>query len=114
MRIAALPAERWARKPVEWNPGLSTNYKTYRAVGRPKKDGKTKSMNFSEQKESKRKRTMMREITMRGSRQRKIRKVGRKWKAVLQAQTTCGEETATFFRVLPICTFARFRNPRIP
>ena len=42
-----------------------------------KKDDKTKTMNFSERKESKRKRTMLREITMRGSRQRKIRKV---WK----------------------------------
>ena len=37
MRIAALPAERWARKAAEWNPSLSTKYKTYRVVGRPKK-----------------------------------------------------------------------------
>ena len=37
MRTAAMPTERWARKAAEWNPGLSTKYKTCRAVGRPKK-----------------------------------------------------------------------------
>ena len=36
MRIASLPEERWAMKAAGWNPELSTKYKTYRAVGRPK------------------------------------------------------------------------------
>ena len=37
MRIASLPEERWVRKAAEWNPDLSTEYKTYRAVERSKK-----------------------------------------------------------------------------
>ena len=37
MKIASLPDERWAVKAAGWNPELSTKYKTYRAVGRPKK-----------------------------------------------------------------------------
>ena len=40
MRIASMSEERWARKAAEWNLGLSTKYKTYRAVGRPKKMGR--------------------------------------------------------------------------
>ena len=37
MRIASLPGERWAAKAAGWNPELSMKYKTYRAVGRPRK-----------------------------------------------------------------------------
>ena len=37
MRIASFPDERWVVKEAEWNPELSTKYKTYRAVGRPKR-----------------------------------------------------------------------------
>ena len=37
MRIASLPDERWVVKAAEWNPELNTKYKTYRAVGRPRK-----------------------------------------------------------------------------
>ena len=37
MRVASIPQERWARKAAEWNPGLSTKTRTYRAAGRPKK-----------------------------------------------------------------------------
>ena len=37
MRIASLLEERWVMKVAGWNPALSTKYKTYRAVGRPKK-----------------------------------------------------------------------------
>ena len=37
MRVASLPEERWAMKAAGWNPELSTKYRTYRAVGRPKK-----------------------------------------------------------------------------
>ena len=29
--------ERWVVKAAEWNPELNTKYKTYRAVGRPKR-----------------------------------------------------------------------------
>ena len=76
MRIAAIPAERWARKVAEWNLGLSTKYKTYRVVGRPKKDGKMKSMTYSDRKEPKKQQAMTKEMMMRGSR-RRSRKVGR-------------------------------------
>ena len=37
MRIASLPGERWVAKAAGWNPELSMNYKTCRAVGRPRK-----------------------------------------------------------------------------
>ena len=37
MRIASLPGERWVAKAAGWNPELSMKYKTYRAVGRPRK-----------------------------------------------------------------------------
>ena len=37
MRIASQPDERWVVKAAGWNPEISTKYKTYRAVGRPKK-----------------------------------------------------------------------------
>ena len=33
MRIVSLPEERWIRKAAQWNPDLSTKYKTHRAVG---------------------------------------------------------------------------------
>ena len=47
MRIASLPVERWSLKAAEWNPELSTKYQTYRAIGRPKEDGKMRSTNSS-------------------------------------------------------------------
>ena len=53
MRIASLLKERWVRKAAGWNPELSMKYKTYRAVGRPKKVGKMKSITSSDRKELK-------------------------------------------------------------
>ena len=37
LRIASLPNERWMVKAAEWNPGLSSRYRTYRAIGRARK-----------------------------------------------------------------------------
>ena len=37
MRIATSPSERWLIKAVEWNPELSSKYRTNRAIGRPRK-----------------------------------------------------------------------------
>ena len=37
LRIATSPSERWLRKAAEWNPDLSSRYKTDRAIGRPRK-----------------------------------------------------------------------------
>ena len=37
MRIVSLPEERWSRKTSEWNPGLNTDIKTNRPLGRPRK-----------------------------------------------------------------------------
>ena len=37
MRVASLPGERWIVKAAEWNPELSSKYKTYRAIDRPKR-----------------------------------------------------------------------------
>ena len=46
MRIASLPEERWVMKASGWNTELSTKYKTYRAVGRPKKRWEDEINNF--------------------------------------------------------------------
>ena len=37
LRIAASPSERWLMKASEWNPKLSSKYRTNRAIGRPRK-----------------------------------------------------------------------------
>ena len=37
LRIASLPSERRIVKAAEWNPELSSRFKTYRAVGRPRR-----------------------------------------------------------------------------
>ena len=37
MRIALSPSERWLIKAAEWNPELSSKYRTNRSIGRPKK-----------------------------------------------------------------------------
>ena len=44
LRIAASPCERWLKKAAEWKPELSSRYRTNRAIGRPRKDGKMTSM----------------------------------------------------------------------
>ena len=36
-RIAISPNDRWLRKAADWNPELSTRYRTNRAIGRPRK-----------------------------------------------------------------------------
>ena len=37
LRIATSPSERWLKKAAEWNPELSSRYRTNRTIGRPKK-----------------------------------------------------------------------------
>ena len=37
LRIATSPSGRWLRKAAEWNPELSSKYRTNRAIGRPRK-----------------------------------------------------------------------------
>ena len=37
LRIATSPSERRLKKAAEWNPDLSSRYKTNRAIGRPRK-----------------------------------------------------------------------------
>ena len=37
LRIASLPNERWMVKVAEWNPELSSRYKTVTAIGRPRR-----------------------------------------------------------------------------
>ena len=36
LRIATSPSNRWLRKAADWNPELSTRYRTNRAIGRPR------------------------------------------------------------------------------
>ena len=37
LRIDTSPSDRWLRKAADWNPELSTRYRTNRAIGRPRK-----------------------------------------------------------------------------
>ena len=37
LRTASLPSGRWKVKAAEWNPELSSRYKTYRAIERPRR-----------------------------------------------------------------------------
>ena len=37
LRIATSPSERWVKKAAEWNPEMSSKYRTSRTIGRPKK-----------------------------------------------------------------------------
>ena len=37
LRIATSPNERWLIKAAEWNPELSSKYRTNRSIGRPRK-----------------------------------------------------------------------------
>ena len=37
LRIATSPSERWLMKAAQWNPELSSKYRTNRAIGRPRK-----------------------------------------------------------------------------
>ena len=37
LRIATSPGERWMKKAAEWNPEVSSRYRTNRAIGRPRK-----------------------------------------------------------------------------
>ena len=37
LRIATSPSERWLVKAAEWNPELSSKYRTNRAIGRPRR-----------------------------------------------------------------------------
>ena len=36
LRIATSPSERWFKKAADWNPDLSSRYRTNRAIGRPR------------------------------------------------------------------------------
>ena len=35
--MATSPSERWVKKAAEWNPEMSSKYRTSRNIGRPKK-----------------------------------------------------------------------------
>ena len=37
LRIATSLSERWVKKAAEWNPDLSSRYRSNRAIGRPRK-----------------------------------------------------------------------------
>ena len=37
LRIASIPSEKWLVKAAEWNPELSSKYRTNRAIGRPRR-----------------------------------------------------------------------------
>ena len=49
MRIATSPNERWLIKAAEWNPKLSSKYRTNRSIGRPRKRWEDDINNFLKQ-----------------------------------------------------------------
>ena len=49
LRIATSPSERWLNKAAEWNPELSSRYRTNRAIGRPRKRWKDDINEFFKQ-----------------------------------------------------------------
>ena len=49
LRIATSPSERWIKKAAEWNPDLSSRYRTNRAIGRPRKRWKDAINDFLKQ-----------------------------------------------------------------
>ena len=50
LRIATSPSERWLKKKAaEWNPELSSRYRTNRAIGRPRKRWEDDINDFLEQ-----------------------------------------------------------------
>ena len=51
MRIATSPSERWLIKAAEWNPELSSKYRTNRAIGRPRKRWEDDTNEFLKQVE---------------------------------------------------------------
>ena len=51
MRIATSPSERWLTKAAEWNPELSSKYRTNRSIGRPRKRWEDDISEFLEQSE---------------------------------------------------------------
>ena len=55
LRIATSPCERWLKKAAEWNPELSSKYRTNRTIGRPKKRWEDNINDFLEQNHDERK-----------------------------------------------------------
>ena len=84
MKCASLPEERCVAKAVGWNPELSTKYKTYRAVGRLKKRSEDETNENLRPERTEDEISNVKRKIMNGSRQRKIKKVGRKWKTSSQ------------------------------
>ena len=54
-RIATSPSERWVKKAAEWNPELSSKYRTSRMIGRPKKRWEDDINDFLKQNHDERK-----------------------------------------------------------
>ena len=55
LRIATSPSERWIIKAAEWNPELSSRYRTNRTIGRPKKRWEDDINDFLKQNHDERK-----------------------------------------------------------
>ena len=55
LRIATSPSERWIKKAAEWNPELSSRYRTNRTIGRPKKRWEDDINDFLKQNHDERK-----------------------------------------------------------
>ena len=64
-------------KAAGWNPELSMKYKTYRAVGRPKKRWEYEIKNFLRPERTEDEMNNVERNVMNGSRQRKIKKVAK-------------------------------------
>ena len=76
MKIASVPEERWIAKAAGWNPELSMKYKTDRAAGRPRKRWEGEINDFLSSHRTENGQKKLKETTMDGSRQQKIKRSG--------------------------------------
>ena len=71
LRIARSPSERWMVRAAEWNTELSSRYKTYRAIGRPRRRWEDDINEFLKLKKKARPKTLRKAKTNHGLKQRK-------------------------------------------
>ena len=77
MRITSLPDERWVMKAAGWNYELSTKYKTYRVVRRPKSRWENETNEFLKPEETE---TTTRNVMKNNNTWIKVAKNSERWK----------------------------------
>ena len=79
LRIATSPSERWLMKAAEWNPELSSKYRTNRAIGRPRKRWEDDINGFLKQVEDRKQQPNQQNMDQQRKRPRKMNFTRRKY-----------------------------------